>query len=349
MRSSVAEHSDQPELRRFASGWLFLPLMVLVAATASEPGSTLIYSGGKQFHTDLQGARLLGELPVSGKEPILLFSGRPTINACKQPYCDPETSVFFEWASSGPNMWTSMALRYPGDYYVSESGSLAARVRMFIGRCLDSREAAVWFIQKTANGPQQVESIWFNRVAVAFVAYKNMLGEQDLTENMPDIAVARAEVSKGVCREIPPLPKIERPAAAYVSPPHPRFRTDCSSPAPDPRDLPPGPGSPGKPIAYHDDQTDILFYVESDGRHLAALDRSGKLLWVRDPFVDQNLCPYRNARPIIFRIGPIPKPYEALVVKAWKRQGPFIEIHFDSSQFGAVDVKTGDFFFEGQN
>jgi hypothetical protein len=54
-----------------------------------------------------------------------------------------------------------------------------------------------------------------------------------------------------------------------------------------------------KPIAYKDSRTVISFYVESDGRHVAAIDPDGNLLWVRNPFEDQKLCPYRNARPVI--------------------------------------------------
>lgn len=245
-----------------------------------------------------------------------------------------------------------MDWRYPGNYYASESGRLVARVRMFVGRCLDSREAAVWFVEKLDDSSPEVESVWQTRAIVGFVLYQEKLGgmyaEQHLTEKMPDIAVARAAVSKGTCHEIPPRPEIYRTAAAYIAAPHPRFRTDCSSPAPDPRDVPLAPGSPGRPVSYHDEGTNIVFHVESDGRHLAAT-RAGAPLWVRDPFVDKNLCPYRNQRPIIVRFGPISGVREAEIVKAWKREGPFVEIFFDSSQFGVVDTKTGDFFFEGQN
>ncbi len=54
-----------------------------------------------------------------------------------------------------------------------------------------------------------------------------------------------------------------------------------------------------KPLVYRDGRTSITFYVESDGRHLAAIDGDGKLLWVRNPFEDRHLCPYRTGRPVI--------------------------------------------------
>lgn len=50
---------------------------------------------------------------------------------------------------------------------------------------------------------------------------------------------------------------------------------------------------PDPPFAYFDPNSGITFYVESDGRHLAAIDKNGKVLWVRNPFVDNNLCSYR--------------------------------------------------------
>jgi hypothetical protein len=34
-----------------------------------------------------------------------------------------------------------------------------------------------------------------------------------------------------------------------------------------------------KPLAFKDPRTLISFYVESDGRHLAAIDQNGTLLW----------------------------------------------------------------------
>jgi hypothetical protein len=36
------------------------------------------------------------------------------------------------------------------------------------------------------------------------------------------------------------------------------------------------------------------FLRESDGRHLTAIASDGKLLWIRNPFEDRHLCPYRT-------------------------------------------------------
>jgi hypothetical protein len=42
-----------------------------------------------------------------------------------------------------------------------------------------------------------------------------------------------------------------------------------------------------KPMAYRDSRTSISFYVESDGRHIAAINTKGTLLLVRNPFEDE--------------------------------------------------------------
>jgi hypothetical protein len=98
--------------------------------------------------------------------------------------------------------------------------------------------------------------------------------------------------------------------------------TDCHSPSP--RDWPLGPGRAGRPLSYLDKQTDTLLYLEGGGRHLAALSSSGKILWLKNPI------------------------HEDLIARRWKRKGHFVAIQFDSSQFGVVDIKNGDFLFNGQ-
>ena len=107
-----------------------------------------------------------------------------------------------------------------------------------------------------------------------------------------------------------------------------------------------------KPIAYKDSRTMISFYVESDGRHVGAIDADGNLLWVRNPFEDQNLCPYRNARPVISSLATTEISSEVADVMEAHGINPrhtFLEIRFDSSQFGVLDESNGNFVFAGQN
>ena len=117
-------------------------------------------------------------------------------------------------------------------------------------------------------------------------------------------------------------------------------------------EAPPGPGGSGvqsKPLSYEDRLTNTVIYVESDGRHVSAIDSSGKILWTRNPFVDSQLCPYRTDHPIIVQIAPVTGE-DANIAKAYKRAAShFVWIRFDSSQMGYLDVRTGDFLFGGHD
>lgn len=108
-----------------------------------------------------------------------------------------------------------------------------------------------------------------------------------------------------------------------------------------------------KPLTFKDPRTQITFYVESDGRHLAAIDTEGKLLWVHNPFEeDKAQCEYRTPHPIIVEIEIFEKPESLKFFEG----GPtidinhkFIMLYFDSSQFGIVDEETGKYVWLGQN
>jgi hypothetical protein len=99
------------------------------------------------------------------------------------------------------------------------------------------------------------------------------------------------------------------------------------------------------PQAYKDPDTGTLLYVETDGRHLAALSGDGKLLWNRDPFMDAHLDFYRTEKPQIVYLGPVSKsnPY----IRG--ERDKFVAISFNNSQFGVIRIRDGDFKFLGQD
>jgi hypothetical protein len=104
-----------------------------------------------------------------------------------------------------------------------------------------------------------------------------------------------------------------------------------------------------KPLSFKDPRTLVTFYVESDGRHIAAIDSAGVLMWVRDPFQEAKLCPYRTPRPVIYRISEnyiLPDDMKQFPVD---RSHRFVIVYFDSSQFFLVDEVDGNFVFLGQN
>ena len=105
----------------------------------------------------------------------------------------------------------------------------------------------------------------------------------------------------------------------------------------------------GNPRTFKDDRTGVLFYVESDGQHVTAINGGGTILWHRDPFVDAGLKPYwRTAWPVIDSIGKT-SDKRVETMKERGKKGPFIELGYNSSQFGLLDVTTGEFTFLGQD
>ena len=135
---------------------------------------------------------------------------------------------------------------------------------------------------------------------------------------------------------------------------------------------------PKPPTSYRDPVSGIIFYVESDGRHITAISPKGQVQWVRNPFVDADLCPYRSAHPFIERIVQISNPVHpdprlrtdeganAFYREMLRRQIDFLiknrrlkeklrandrilELIFNSSQFGYLNVRNGDFYYAGQN
>lgn len=102
------------------------------------------------------------------------------------------------------------------------------------------------------------------------------------------------------------------------------------------------------PKAIQDPATKIIFYLESDGRHISAISPDGKLLWSRDPFVDAKLKPYRGPHPIICYFNFVDPTW-------WKIHSylgladDFIGLGYNSSQFGAINKITGKFTWFGQD
>jgi hypothetical protein len=99
------------------------------------------------------------------------------------------------------------------------------------------------------------------------------------------------------------------------------------------------------PQSYRDSTTGITFYVESDGLHVAAISKEGKILWVRDPFHDAKLSDYRTHKPQIVSIG----KGNWSVNGVRRRDVPAILIRFNSSQFGAMKMSDGEFQIYGQD
>jgi hypothetical protein len=99
------------------------------------------------------------------------------------------------------------------------------------------------------------------------------------------------------------------------------------------------------PQVYKDPTSGTLFYIETDGRHVAAISGEGKLLWSKDPFKDAHLRFYRTEKPQIVYIGPPPKGARP----AGEKSNGFISIEFNSTQSGLMRISNGEFLFLGQD
>jgi hypothetical protein len=98
------------------------------------------------------------------------------------------------------------------------------------------------------------------------------------------------------------------------------------------------------PRVYKDPASGALLYLETDGRHVAAISVDGKLLWIRDPFKDAHMPFYRTKTPQIVYIGQIPKEDTVSLP-----HDKFVSIRFNSTQFGYLSISNGEFRFEGQD
>ena len=89
-----------------------------------------------------------------------------------------------------------------------------------------------------------------------------------------------------------------------------------------------------RPMTFHDQRTSVTLYVETDGRHIAAFDAHGDLLWIRCPFDDS----HRNSNLTAIA---------SLEEEDRGGNDPVVRITFTSSVFGAIYEKTGNFVLVG--
>lgn len=100
--------------------------------------------------------------------------------------------------------------------------------------------------------------------------------------------------------------------------------------------------TPAAPLSYRDAESGITFLVESDRHHVVAVDKDGKTLWNRQPATDGMLPPYSEKSPKL-------NPTIAWIGASTVPRQNSVGITFNSRQAGALDLKTGDFTFLGQD
>ncbi|MEJ0044400.1 MAG: hypothetical protein WDM81_20225 [Rhizomicrobium sp.] len=118
-------------------------------------------------------------------------------------------------------------------------------------------------------------------------------------------------------------------------------------------------GSHGPAWSYRDPRSGIDYRIAADRRHLLAVSPSGDVLWRRAPH--KGVLSYRvtpacivglggqDQKPSIVEGAYLRRAYRSDPRHPFARSGRYIGLSFDNSQFGYVEIHTGDFIFMGQN
>ena len=99
------------------------------------------------------------------------------------------------------------------------------------------------------------------------------------------------------------------------------------------------------PLTYWAAKSGVVFYVESDHQHVAAIDNKGKVLWHKN-VVDQ--LPFKElSRPVhVVCIGKA-QDWMLQVQKEWGKSGEYVGIDFSTRDFGILDQSSGVFTWMG--
>jgi hypothetical protein len=97
-------------------------------------------------------------------------------------------------------------------------------------------------------------------------------------------------------------------------------------------------------MVLNDKDAGIVFYFETDGRHVTALRRDGSVIWHRDivqATARISITPDKRGRVITFA-GPAPSETVERLRQAGK-DGPYILVGFNEAEMGLVNKMTGEY------
>jgi hypothetical protein len=103
----------------------------------------------------------------------------------------------------------------------------------------------------------------------------------------------------------------------------------------------------GVPVTRTDSASGNTFVLDSAHIIVSAYDKNGNVLWKTDPWKDNKIETYRTARPVIvdFRILPLDNRYSNRLPDGTT----VLWIVYINTQFGFLDLKSGNFIFCGQD
>jgi hypothetical protein len=103
---------------------------------------------------------------------------------------------------------------------------------------------------------------------------------------------------------------------------------------------------PPSQIVLNDITTHTRFVLDTSHIYITAYGASGKILWKTDPWKDNKIEIYRTNRPVIVNMQFDTNPgYPNKNNKGEK----VIWIQYINTQFGYLDLRTGAFYFLGQD
>ena len=114
------------------------------------------------------------------------------------------------------------------------------------------------------------------------------------------------------------------------------------------------------PVAYSDRAAQTLFYAESDGHHLVAIQFNGKVLWTRDLYVDtakalSKLGSSDSSNPLGRMLNEQRKNRKIVAIRVVDPpetidpKKTYLSIAFSSADFLIVDALSGDGLIFGRD
>jgi hypothetical protein len=88
-------------------------------------------------------------------------------------------------------------------------------------------------------------------------------------------------------------------------------------------------------------KTGILFYVESDGRHMSAIDENGKILWHKAPYDEKGVFAKQIKGRVIYRLLEADDSDLELMERRGKR-GQYIRVSCGMHEVGLLNQNTGE-------
>lgn len=153
--------------------------------------SKLVFKGGKAFETNLFELEYIGQVPVDGKAPYLIFSGR----YCDE--CDANISIYSHSPSDGELDvdFGQNRFQYPGTEKDYETDIVLYNSRAFYGQVLDKAKGVIWYQNNLLENGKMGHSVYLLRID------HDALTDTIYNDN-GNIAETIKFVKKGLCKEI---------------------------------------------------------------------------------------------------------------------------------------------------